>query len=82
MGQRCSKKIPRKTYYNFFWFANPRRLHGGEVQSIDLHTPLYKYVSFFDRIDHDEYIDAYVERIQEYDPDYEKPKPKKLFGII
>ena len=50
--------------------------------SIDLHTPLYKYVSFFDRIDHDEYIGAYVERIQEYDPDYEKPKPKKLFGII
>ncbi len=52
------------------------------IYSIDLHTPLYKYVSFFDRIDHDEYIDAYVERIQEYDPDYEKPKPKKLFGII
>ena len=25
-------KNSKKTYYNFFWFANPRRLHGGEVQ--------------------------------------------------
>ena len=31
LGQRCSKNS-KKTYYNFFWFANPRRLHGGEVQ--------------------------------------------------
>ena len=50
--------------------------------SIDLHTPLYKHIGFFDMGEHDKYIDSYVEKIHEYDPDYEKPKPKKLFGII
>ena len=52
------------------------------IYSIDLHTPLYKHISLFDKGEHDRYIDAYVERIHEYDPDYEKPKPKKLFGIL
>lgn len=52
------------------------------IYSIDLHTPLYKDIGFFDRGEHDEYIDAYVEKIHEYNPDYVKPKPKKLFGII
>ncbi|WP_407414295.1 hypothetical protein [Methanobrevibacter sp.] len=52
------------------------------IYSIDLHTPLYKHIGFLDKWEHDEYIDAYVEKIRQYDPDYEKPKPKKLFGII
>ena len=52
------------------------------IYSIDLHTPLYKHIGFFDMGEHDKYIDSYVEKIHEYDPDYEKPKPKKLFGII
>ena len=50
--------------------------------SIDLHINLYKFLSFFDKPEHDEYIDIYVEKIHQYDPDYEKPKTKKLFGII
>ncbi len=52
------------------------------IYSIDLHTPLYKDIGFFDRGEHDEYIDAYVEKIHQYNTEYEKPKPKKLFGII
>ena len=52
------------------------------IYSIDLHTPMYSHIGFFDKGDHDKYIDDYVEKIREYDPDYQKPKPKKLFGII
>ena len=52
------------------------------IYSIDIHTPMYKYISFFDKGEHDKYIDGYVEKIHEYNPDYEKPKPKKLFGIL
>lgn len=52
------------------------------IYSIDLHTPLYSHIGFFDMGEHDKYIDSYVEKIQEYDSDYQKPKPKKLFGII
>ncbi len=52
------------------------------IYSIDIHTPMYDHIGFFDKVEHDEYIDAYVERIHQYDPDYEKPKTKKLFGIL
>lgn len=52
------------------------------IYSIDIHTPMYKYISFFDKGEHDKYIDAYVEKIHEYNSEYEKPKPKKIFGII
>ncbi|MBE6511095.1 MAG: hypothetical protein E7Z74_07520 [Methanobrevibacter millerae] len=52
------------------------------IYSIDLHTPLYKHLGFFNMGDHDKYIDEYVEKIHQYNPDYQKPKPKKLFGII
>lgn len=46
------------------------------IYSIDIHTTMYKHISFFDKGEHDRYIDEYVERIHEYDPDYVKPKPK------
>lgn len=52
------------------------------IYSIDLHTPLYKQIGFFDMGEHDKYIDSYVEKIHQYNSEYEKPRPKKLFGII
>lgn len=52
------------------------------IYSIDIHTPLYKHIGFFDMGEHDKYIDAYVEKIHQYNPDYVKPRPKKIFGII